>query len=223
MRFAPLPDPPAPPMTMNPRHQAPALLERGPEPGHHPCGAGINPVSAPRTPREAGNTRSTRPRGATGTGCIAFPDAGMRRERLEPVDAWLQTHGPLGSTKRRARFAKAIHPRVGLFFPRVGPFYPRVCFQPIRHAAPPLSLFFRRRREREGGQERGKTIPRVGLIGEKLYPRVGHPIHVFSVAQNSGRTQQWRGFAADRASIHASTGCAAPGWTSRPSAGGAHG
>lgn len=80
-------------------------------------------------------------------------------------------------------------------------------------AARPVSfLSFLFSEERERGRERKvlkRSIHRFSSCLKK-HPRVSGPIHGFSVDDFLSKTQCWRGFAGDRASIHASTERNAP-------------
>jgi hypothetical protein len=170
------------------------------------CRPGINPTLSPRTPRHRGlRAEGPRPEGR-GAAAIGFRDAGMRRGALGFVDWIALDYAPLDSTKAAGRFARFELPRNVLSLPRVDTFYPRVQFS----AHWPFSLSFlnfsEEREERKGAATSATTSTGPQYV-RKVYPRVGPPIHGFSVDEKRGSSKHWRGLAADLGPIHASTGC----------------
>jgi hypothetical protein len=196
--------PPAPPMLkVLPRRQARAPMRRAAT-CWHSCCPGINACLSPPPPHRRWDFPwGSRPEGK-GVAAIAFCDAGHHRRSRGPVDCIACHYALRGSTKRGGRFARFELPRVWLFLPRVGLFYPRVHFSPQQTNSLSLSFFI----EGERGEE-GATAAKTQSTGSKsvtnMYPRVGDPIHGFSVACFLGKSEHWRGFARDRAPIHAST------------------
>ncbi len=186
------------------------------------CDSGINPPWSPAPPHGAMEPPAgARPAGK-GAGRIAFCNGGMGRYAEKPVDSGLCYLASQGSTKASAAFARFKLPRVWPFLPRVGLFLPRAHFS----AEGPLSLsffHFSEERKRKRGAEAAGSRSTGLRITKMVHPRVGPSIHGFPVDEKIGKSQHWRGFAADRASIHASTGCFAPGLPQLGQAGGVRG
>lgn len=213
--------PPAPPMHDLSRRQAWGL--RAPAAGQlHPFHPRINLPPPPRTPQGLDGAPVARGRGPGRARAIAFDDPGTRGVRGKPVDSCNRHHGPQGWTKRSGRSARFELPRLWLFSPRVGSFLPRLAFSATRGLSLPSFFFSEERERKEEGQGAGgrSTGP---ISAENLYPRVRTPIHGFSVDEKTGKSKHWRGFAADRPLIHASTSCFAWGDPAEVPAGGAHG
>jgi hypothetical protein len=214
--------PPAPPMLkVLPRRQARGPMRRAAT-CLHSCAQRINPIPSPTPPTE-GERRpgKGRPEGR-GIAAIAFLHPGYHRHSRGPVDCSGCHHAPLGSTKRSGRSARFELPRFGLFRPRVGPFYPRVGFAVHRTNSLSLSFFIEGERGKEGAVA-AKTQSTSPKSCNKSCPRVGTPIHGFSVDCFLSKSEHWRGVAAGRALIHASTGrnaCVPP---AAALAGGMHG
>lgn len=144
-----------------------------------------------------------------GGGAIAFHDAGIRGGVQKPVDLPMRNLVSLGSTKANHQFATFGIPQVAPFLPRFAPFLPQPCF--CRRAL--FFYFFSsfKRRERGREEESGRSSASTGWMGcLKKHPRVLTTIHGFFVDCFLSKSQCWRGFAGDQASIHASTGRNAP-------------
>ncbi len=200
--------PPAPPMLkVLPRRQARRPMRRAAT-CLHSCCPSINRPRSPQPPTE-GELRPGRgrPEGKEAA-AIGFFHPGYHRRSRGPVDCIACHYASRGSTKRSARFATFELPRVGLFLPQVGLFYPRVDFSIIRTITLSLSFFIEGERGEEGTAEANERSTGPKYVTE-MYPRVGDPIHGFSVDYFLSRSEQRRGFAGDWPLIHASTGCAA--------------
>jgi hypothetical protein len=196
--------PPAPPILKDPpRRQARFPMHRAAT-CFHSCRPSINPSLSPAPPhRRWDRPVGSRPEGK-GVAAIGFSHPGCHRHSRGPVDCIACHYASLDSTKRSGEFASFEVPRVGPFLPRVGLFCPRVVFSTDQTISLSFSFF----REGERGRE-GAAAAKVRSTSLKacnrLQPRVGDPIHGFSVDCFLSRSKRWRGFAADRASIHAST------------------
>lgn len=168
-------------------------------------GARAYPLAHPPHPP----TMKTRPTGVIserpGRGAIAFCYWRGRRVCVKPVEivvTYLQSHVAVRTPLPRVAIK---YPRLVPFSTRVWSFFPRVCF--YRFPSPPLSIsLFSLRKESEREEEQGETSIHGFLNCNKMYPRVQLSIHGFSVAQKTGRSQCWRGFAGVLTPIHASTG-----------------
>lgn len=196
--------PPAPPMLkVLPRRQARPV--RRAATCWNSCAQRINPSPSPRPPTE-GELRPDqgRPEGRGGA-AMGFWHPGYHRHSRGPVDCIACNYAPRGSTKRSGRFARIELPRVGLFRPRVGLFYPRVGFSAHRTISLSLCFFIEGERGKEGAAA-AKTQSTGPESCNRVCPRVGAPIHGFSVDSFLSRSEHWRGFAGDLAAIHASTG-----------------
>jgi hypothetical protein len=214
--------PPAPPMLkVPPRRQARVQLRRAAT-CWHSCCQRINLSRSPTPPTE-GELRPGRGRPeGKGVGAIGFFHPGCHRHSRGPVDCIACHYAQLGSTKRGAEFPSFEVPRVGPFLPRVCLFRPRVLFSAIQTISLSFSFFIEGERGREGAQA-AKSRSTGPKHVTNMYPRVGDPIHGFSVDCFLSKSEQRRGFAGDRIAIHASTGrsaCVPPAvaW-----AGGVHG
>lgn len=203
MPFARLP--PAPPMLkVLPRRQARAPMHRAAT-CFHSCASSINPSLSPAPPHRRWDLPArVRPEGK-GVAAMGFCHPGCHRHSRGPVDCIACHYASLGSTKRSGRFARFESPRVGAFLPRVGLFYPRVCFSTFWTISLSLSFFIEGERGEEGAPA-AKTQSTSPKYVTNMYPRVGDPIHGFSVDYFLSRSEQRRGLAGDRALIHASTG-----------------
>lgn len=171
-------------------------------------GASMLP-SPPRTPRSQRLRRLTGKPERAGGRPIAFSNARGQGRALQPVDGPDLEGGDPHSTKASGRFATLAFPRIGPVCPRVGLVLPHGCFWARRHAFTFLLLFSEGERgEGDSGARRRASTGRQGC--NKVYPRVGAPIHVYSVDGFLCKGKRWCGFAGVEWSIHASTGGNAP-------------
>lgn len=206
---ATFPQPPAPPMPMNSRHQARPPLATA---SVNSCALRINVSASPPTPHEKAEGPCRQEGGRSRRILCAIWRAGSQGCARFPVDSIACHYAQPVPTKRCGQFARFEIPRIVLSPPRVDLFSTRVTFRANAGFFFFSSSFLEEKEREEGGQRaaRRSTGPKTGQI---LYPRVRGRSTGCSVDAAGLEIKHWRGFAGGWGAIPASTACFPTGLT----------